>query len=240
MRIADRDTPDRAPSKSHFSTPHGRRSPRRAEQRNRSPPAYARKLAIAGSTRDGLDLQGVRFGAVILWRKKEQLKPPPQPRRHGRPDAPAAARHRASRGKSIVNQKQTPWGLIVTTALVVLFGAGIVAFAGTRHKTSSSTPFLNELPDAKVDQRCHLPARAQPQPRQWCPAMRRVIPGRRRKRSPGSYLTGARGYARESCAWGLPRGQASRRQCTTHCTDRPGGRCRDLRGPDLLGGDEGT
>jgi len=54
-------------------------------------------------------------------------------------------------GKSIVNQRQTPWGLIVTAIVVVVFAVGIVAFAVTRHKTTSSSgkPFLNELPDAK-------------------------------------------------------------------------------------------
>jgi hypothetical protein len=51
-------------------------------------------------------------------------------------------------GKSIVNQKQTPWALIVTTVLVVIFAAAIVTYAVTRPH-SSSTPYLNELADAK-------------------------------------------------------------------------------------------
>ena len=41
-------------------------------------------------------------------------------------------------GKSIVNQKQTPWGLIVTTVVIVVFAVGIVAFAITRHGSSSA------------------------------------------------------------------------------------------------------
>ena len=36
-------------------------------------------------------------------------------------------------GKSIVNQKQTPWGLIITAVVLVLFAGGVVAFAVTRH-----------------------------------------------------------------------------------------------------------
>jgi hypothetical protein len=42
-------------------------------------------------------------------------------------------------GKSIVNQKQTPWGLIITTVLIVVFAAGIVTFAVATHKSSGST-----------------------------------------------------------------------------------------------------
>ena len=42
-------------------------------------------------------------------------------------------------GKSIVNQKQTPWGLIATTVVLVLFAGAIVIFAVTRHHNSSSS-----------------------------------------------------------------------------------------------------
>jgi uncharacterized protein DUF3105 len=35
-------------------------------------------------------------------------------------------------GKSIVNQKQTPWGLIITTVVLVLFAGGIVTYAVTQ------------------------------------------------------------------------------------------------------------
>lgn len=64
----------------------------------------------------------------------------------------AAARPPAKkRGKSIVNQKQTPWGLIATTAAVVVFAAVIIVFAVTRHsKTKSNDPYTQpELADAK-------------------------------------------------------------------------------------------
>jgi hypothetical protein len=41
-------------------------------------------------------------------------------------------------GKSIVNQKQTPWGLIATTVLIVVFAAGIVTYAIANHTTAAS------------------------------------------------------------------------------------------------------
>ncbi|MDQ2750055.1 MAG: DUF3105 domain-containing protein [Actinomycetota bacterium] len=41
-------------------------------------------------------------------------------------------------GKSIVNQKQTPWGLILTTVLIVVFAAGIVTYAIASHKNAAS------------------------------------------------------------------------------------------------------
>src|SRR3954471_9008818 len=55
-----------------------------------------------------------------------------------------AGRPPAKKGKSIVNQKQTPWGMIITTVVVVLFAAGVVvAVIATRksdgNPTSTST-----------------------------------------------------------------------------------------------------
>ncbi|HLY34715.1 MAG TPA: DUF3105 domain-containing protein [Jatrophihabitantaceae bacterium] len=61
-------------------------------------------------------------------------------------------------GRSIVNQRQTPWGLIVTAIVIVLFAGGIVAAVVVTHKSkaaanggcsqmigSNSTSYLNEL-----------------------------------------------------------------------------------------------
>ena len=48
-------------------------------------------------------------------------------------------------GKSIVNQRQTPWTLIAIVAVLVLFAGGIVAYAVTRHK--SSPPDRYRLPE---------------------------------------------------------------------------------------------
>lgn len=42
-------------------------------------------------------------------------------------------------GRSIVNQRQTPWALIATVVVLVLFAGGIVAYAVTRNSSSSST-----------------------------------------------------------------------------------------------------
>lgn len=54
-------------------------------------------------------------------------------------------------GRSIVYRKQTPWGMIAVVTLVILFGAGIVSYALTRHESgaTSNTPYLNELAAAK-------------------------------------------------------------------------------------------
>jgi hypothetical protein len=66
---------------------------------------------------------------------------PGTPRQGGKPGRP---------GKSIVNQRQTPWGMILTVTLVVLFAAGVIGYAVTRHSSgSSSTSYLNELGAAK-------------------------------------------------------------------------------------------
>lgn len=54
-------------------------------------------------------------------------------------------------GKSIVNQKQTPWALIATVVVVVVFAAAIIVYAVTKssHK-ANATSYLNELSDAKA------------------------------------------------------------------------------------------
>ncbi len=41
-------------------------------------------------------------------------------------------------GRSIVNQRQTPWGMIIAAVLVVVFAAGVITFAVTRSGGSSS------------------------------------------------------------------------------------------------------
>ncbi len=66
----------------------------------------------------------------------------PNARPTGRPvpkGTPPGARPPRKPGKSIVNQKQTPWGLIVTAVVLVLFAGGIVAFAVTRSSGGGST-----------------------------------------------------------------------------------------------------
>ncbi|MBO0882476.1 MAG: hypothetical protein J2P17_19515 [Mycobacterium sp.] len=43
-------------------------------------------------------------------------------------------------GKSIVNQKQTPWGLIVTVAVIVLLAAGVITYAVVSHSGNGGHP----------------------------------------------------------------------------------------------------
>jgi hypothetical protein len=76
-----------------------------------------------------------------------------------KPAAKASASRPAKKpGKSIVNQKQTPWGLISVTVVIVLFAVGIVTYAVASHKDkpaanggctkmigSNKTSYLNEL-----------------------------------------------------------------------------------------------
>jgi archaellum component FlaG (FlaF/FlaG flagellin family) len=54
---------------------------------------------------------------------------------------PTSAPRPASKkpGKSIVNQRQRPWGLIIAAIVVVLFAAGVITYAVTRSGGSSST-----------------------------------------------------------------------------------------------------
>lgn len=97
-----------------------------------------------------------------------QRKSPPRltkPATSNKPAAPAktatqpATRPAAKKpGKSIINQKQTPWGLITTTAVIVLFAAAIIAYVVATHKSTpaanggcsamignNSTSYLNQL-----------------------------------------------------------------------------------------------
>jgi hypothetical protein len=56
---------------------------------------------------------------------------------------PAGRRPPAKKGKSIVNQKQTPWGMIITTVAVVVFAAAVVvaviATSGGGHSGSNTS-----------------------------------------------------------------------------------------------------
>ena len=84
----------------------------------------------------------------------QRKSPPPPSRKPGAAGKVSTTKAPTARkpGKSIVNQKQTPWGLIVTAVVIVVFAAGIVAFAVTRHKSTDSSSnryTLPELADAK-------------------------------------------------------------------------------------------
>jgi hypothetical protein len=57
-----------------------------------------------------------------------------------KPSAASAARKPPPRkpGKSIVNQKQTPWGMIATVTAVVLFAAAVIVVVIVTHKSSNN------------------------------------------------------------------------------------------------------
>jgi hypothetical protein len=79
-----------------------------------------------------------------------QRKSPPQPtRKPARPASGASATGRPPTnrppvkkkpGKSIVNQRQRPWGLIITAVVLVIFAAAIVGVVVARSGHSSSSP----------------------------------------------------------------------------------------------------
>jgi hypothetical protein len=53
-------------------------------------------------------------------------------------------------GKSIVNQKQTPWGLVITTVLIVVFAASIVTYAIVNHKSGSGSDTSNPYKQPEI------------------------------------------------------------------------------------------
>lgn len=80
-----------------------------------------------------------------------QRKPPARPAKKAAPTQKSATRPPVSRtsgpaarppvrkpGKSIVNQKQTPWGVIITVAVIVVFAGGIIWYAVASHKSSTN------------------------------------------------------------------------------------------------------
>jgi Protein of unknown function (DUF3105) len=52
---------------------------------------------------------------------------------------PGGARPPAKKGKSIVNQKQTPWGMIISTVLVVLFAVAVVVVVIVTNKSDDGS-----------------------------------------------------------------------------------------------------
>src|SRR3954453_5546717 len=69
-------------------------------------------------------------GKPAPGRPAGKVDAPPPGRPGGRPPA--------KKGKSIVNQKQTPWGMIISTVVVVLFAVGVVIVVIATHKSSSN------------------------------------------------------------------------------------------------------
>jgi Protein of unknown function (DUF3105) len=77
----------------------------------RKPPSSGKPAAKKGTSRPGGKPAGGSASATKVGT--------------GRPGAPRKAPPRKP-GKSIVNQKQTPWGMIISTVAVVLFAAAVI------------------------------------------------------------------------------------------------------------------
>ncbi|HJQ43821.1 MAG TPA: DUF3105 domain-containing protein [Jatrophihabitantaceae bacterium] len=110
----------------------------------KSPPPSARKGSTASRP-------GARPGGRTTTASTRATAQPP-----GRPPA------KKKPGKSIVNQRQTPWSLIITTIVIVLFAGSIVTYVIVNKKTetkpnagcsamigNNQQSFLNELKCAK-------------------------------------------------------------------------------------------
>jgi hypothetical protein len=125
--MAQRKTPPSASTKSGGTS---KASPGKAGTASKSPAKGATAAKV-----------GVRPGAAKAGAPSKVTAKP-----LGRPPA------KKKPGKSIVNQKQTPWGLIVTTVLIVVFAAGIVTYAIANHKSPDSTdPYQRpEIASAKA------------------------------------------------------------------------------------------
>jgi Protein of unknown function (DUF3105) len=97
-------------------------------QRKSAPPGKPATAKGPGGVAKGSPVRKVPAGAKTA---PERKAPPagraPGSRPPGRP------------GKSIVNQKQTPWGLIITAIVVVAFAAAVVVAVVVTHKSGTSS-----------------------------------------------------------------------------------------------------
>jgi hypothetical protein len=121
----------------------------------RKPAPSKSGAAKAGATKPGAAKPSAAKPSAA---KPGGARPTATARPTGRPGAAAGGgRPPVTRkpGKSIVNQRQTPWGLIITSAVIVVFAAVIVIVAVTHKKSTSNQPtamignnktsYLNEL-----------------------------------------------------------------------------------------------
>lgn len=99
----------------------------------------ARRTASAAGDRPGA-VKSAPTGSTKTGPTKAD-PPKGRPAKSGPAGGGAARSSRGGRGggKSIVNQKQTPWALIVTTVVIVVFAVAIVAYAVTRGGGSKSS-----------------------------------------------------------------------------------------------------
>jgi hypothetical protein len=96
-------------------------------QRKTPPPSRTSGTRPTGSKTTGTKSTGTGTKPA----GKPSLQKPP-------PTRPAVRKPPPRKGKSIVNQKQTPWGLIAATVAVVLFAAAVVVVVIVTHKSSNN------------------------------------------------------------------------------------------------------
>ncbi len=135
-----------------------------SSDRDAKPMSPARKAALAkaAAAKPATKVVGTKAaGTKVAGSKATATKAPTKAA-----TAPAVAARKApptkKSGKSIVNQKQTPWGLIAVAAVIVVFAASIIVYAVASRKSSgssctamigtNSTSYLNELKCAQAIQ----------------------------------------------------------------------------------------
>jgi Protein of unknown function (DUF3105) len=118
-----------------------------------APPARAETKAAgkSPSARTRSDARGTKAGDAAVARdaqtrsaKRPKGAQPLKPATRPQPAKSAPGRRPPGNrpGKSIVNQRQTPWGLIAAAVAVVLFAGGVIAYAVTRSSGSGSSSDL--------------------------------------------------------------------------------------------------
>jgi hypothetical protein len=115
----------------------------------RKPPPPGKPAAKKGTTRPAGKPSGTAASGTKASAAKATERKNPSAGRGPATKPPA----RRGRSKSIVNQRQTPWGLIASATAVVVFAAVVVIVVIATHKSSSSSASdryrLPELPAAK-------------------------------------------------------------------------------------------
>ena len=209
LRVSPQDAgpcPEQLVATTESRPPPARRLASRARPAHRRP---RREQAPSGTSRRQLD------AARRLVR--QQARPARQP----------------GKQKSIVNQKQRPWGLIITTIVVVLFAGGDHRLRGDPARGSNAAPRTTRASDAVRPQRDRrregdhgrdLQERAEPQPRHR--------PGHLRHQSRRSAATTA-----STGPTAPARSTRSRSRTRTPCTCSSTARCGSPTNPDLPAAD---
>jgi hypothetical protein len=65
----------------------------------------------------------------------------------GRPASPGTPSARKAQSKKIVNRRQTPWGLIIASVVIVALAVGVIGYAVSQgHRSTSATGDPNKIP----------------------------------------------------------------------------------------------